>query len=352
MVAVVIDPFPQAGSRDDESAVSRPRVRRGFRGLQPDRSEPPFDPDFDQASRLERAAAPVMSRLACDLAGTDTALLLTDEGGQVVDRRVSDPSLRARLDRVLLGGEHVADALTDMVCAGAPVTDPHNGQVLGIIDITCPATNANSLMMPFAKRAAWEIEQRLLEGAAALELVLDQRFQQARRREKGPLALVGEHTIMTNPAAARIVEPSDQNPLWEWVLLSDGNGGGSGELVLAKGAVIAACEPIRDGTILVGALVRFRRPRPAGDRAATKAESSHSDRRTFGWGSLTESEWGVADLVAEGLTNRQVATRLFLSPHTVDAHLRHIFRKLGIGSRVELARMVAEHAEGLISAQA
>jgi DNA-binding CsgD family transcriptional regulator len=47
--------------------------------------------------------------------------------------------------------------------------------------------------------------------------------------------------------------------------------------------------------------------------------------------------------VAEGLTNREIATRLFLSPHTVDAHLRHIFGKLDIGSRVELARMVAEH---------
>ena len=51
----------------------------------------------------------------------------------------------------------------------------------------------------------------------------------------------------------------------------------------------------------------------------------------------------VADLVAQGLTNRQVAARLFLSPHTVDFHLRQIYRKLDIDSRVKLTRLVAEH---------
>ena len=60
-----------------------------------------------------------------------------------------------------------------------------------------------------------------------------------------------------------------------------------------------------------------------------------------GWASLTESERALAGLVAEGLTNREAAERLFISRHTVDAHLRHIFRKLGINSRVRLARVVA-----------
>jgi DNA-binding CsgD family transcriptional regulator len=46
-------------------------------------------------------------------------------------------------------------------------------------------------------------------------------------------------------------------------------------------------------------------------------------------------------LVAEGATNRQVAERLFISPYTVNSHLRHIFGKLDINSRVELARIAA-----------
>ncbi|HEY6794604.1 MAG TPA: LuxR C-terminal-related transcriptional regulator, partial [Kineosporiaceae bacterium] len=68
------------------------------------------------------------------------------------------------------------------------------------------------------------------------------------------------------------------------------------------------------------------------------------DRPEAGWPSLTDTERRVACIVAEGLTNVQVAERMFLSRHTVDFHLRQIFRKLGIRSRVELTRLVVEHA--------
>jgi DNA-binding CsgD family transcriptional regulator len=69
---------------------------------------------------------------------------------------------------------------------------------------------------------------------------------------------------------------------------------------------------------------------------------SHEDRPAFGWDSLTDTERRIADLVAEGLSNRQVACRVFLSPHTVAFHLRHVFWKLGVNSRMQLARIVAE----------
>jgi DNA-binding CsgD family transcriptional regulator len=56
-------------------------------------------------------------------------------------------------------------------------------------------------------------------------------------------------------------------------------------------------------------------------------------------GDLTTQELQIARFVAEGLSNRDVAARLFLSPRTIDFHLRNIFRKLEISSRVELARL-------------
>src|SRR5271170_2620665 len=62
-----------------------------------------------------------------------------------------------------------------------------------------------------------------------------------------------------------------------------------------------------------------------------------------GWSALTDSEATVARLVANGLTNREVAERLFGSPHTVSGHLRHIFMKLDVNSRVDLARIVGSH---------
>jgi DNA-binding CsgD family transcriptional regulator len=62
--------------------------------------------------------------------------------------------------------------------------------------------------------------------------------------------------------------------------------------------------------------------------------------------SLTGAETQVARLVSDGSTNREIADRLFLSPHTVNSHLRHIFAKLAINSRTELARIVAEQEAG------
>jgi DNA-binding CsgD family transcriptional regulator len=69
-----------------------------------------------------------------------------------------------------------------------------------------------------------------------------------------------------------------------------------------------------------------------------------SGEKTLGWDSLRTSELGIAALVADGLTNREIGARLFMSRHTVGYALRQIFRKLSIGSRIELARLVAEQA--------
>jgi len=66
---------------------------------------------------------------------------------------------------------------------------------------------------------------------------------------------------------------------------------------------------------------------------------NHETRPEAGWDSLTGTEEKVARLVAGGLTNRQVANELFISPHTVGFHLRQIYRKLSIQSRVDLARI-------------
>lgn len=68
-----------------------------------------------------------------------------------------------------------------------------------------------------------------------------------------------------------------------------------------------------------------------------------ADRPVSGWPSLTDTERAVSLLVAQGWTNRQVADQMFISVHTVAFHLRQIFRKLSIGSRVDLTRLTMEH---------
>jgi DNA-binding CsgD family transcriptional regulator len=66
---------------------------------------------------------------------------------------------------------------------------------------------------------------------------------------------------------------------------------------------------------------------------------SHPRAKT-GWDSLTDSELKVVNLVAEGATNRSVAERLHITPHTVKAHLANAFAKLGIHSRAELSQLM------------
>ena len=61
--------------------------------------------------------------------------------------------------------------------------------------------------------------------------------------------------------------------------------------------------------------------------------------------SLTERESDVLRLVVEGLTSRQIATRLVLSPRTVENHVQHILRKVGLSNRAALVRYAIE--EGL-----
>jgi DNA-binding CsgD family transcriptional regulator len=62
-------------------------------------------------------------------------------------------------------------------------------------------------------------------------------------------------------------------------------------------------------------------------------------------GELTPAELRVAELVAEGRTNREAASLLVVSEHTVDSHLRRVYRKLGVRSRAELAHHFAAHAQ-------
>ena len=60
--------------------------------------------------------------------------------------------------------------------------------------------------------------------------------------------------------------------------------------------------------------------------------------RTASPDELTPAEQRVAELVAAGRTNKEVASALFLTDRTVEGHLTNIYRKLGIRSRAELAR--------------
>ena len=66
-------------------------------------------------------------------------------------------------------------------------------------------------------------------------------------------------------------------------------------------------------------------------------------RPRTGWHSLTPMELVVAELVAEGLSNPQIGDRLYISRRTVQTHLAHVFAKLDLTSRAQLAAVVTQH---------
>jgi DNA-binding CsgD family transcriptional regulator len=66
-------------------------------------------------------------------------------------------------------------------------------------------------------------------------------------------------------------------------------------------------------------------------------------RPSSGWASLTPAELEVVKLVGEGLGNKDIAARLFVSPRTVQAHLTHVYSKLGLSSRTQIANEISRH---------
>ncbi|MFG2793693.1 helix-turn-helix transcriptional regulator [Streptomyces sp. NPDC048419] len=119
-----------------------------------------------------------------------------------------------------------------------------------------------------------------------------------------------------------------------------------GELTASSGDTTAAIAHFEEAAQLAAASgagrdqerIR-RRLRRLGVRTAP-VHTHTSNRRD--WEDLTESESKLIPLVVEGLTNRAIADRLYVSVHTVNTHMKHIFTKLGINSRVELTRLAIE----------
>ena len=82
------------------------------------------------------------------------------------------------------------------------------------------------------------------------------------------------------------------------------------------------------------------------DEAIAYAQRGRGERKrpSSGWGALTPAERDVVRPVSEGLGNKDIATRLFISPRTVQTHLTHVYTKLGLTTRVQLAQEAGRHA--------
>lgn len=369
-VQYVLDRVEHGGHRSGavSEAIQLSWQRSADAGLPPDHVPVPFDPDLDDDSRLRWAAAPALTAVSADLAEVPVALLLSDHTGHLVERWAGSAKTSDLMDNigaapgyvcreelvgtnsiglalltstptVVRGFEHYADNLTSVSCASNAVIHPATGRLLGVVNATCPAKTYNPMMPALVARVVAETRHRLLEDSPVPSPALRAAFLNARRRSKGPLAAVSANTMFFNTAAGPILSaPADRALLWHWAEQVIHQQHGSLEAVVAftSGPRMTRCEPVYDGPVLAGALVRLG-PQTHSTPASTGSPAGDLVSR---WSSLTDSERTIAEHVARGLTNRETAALLFLSPHTVDYHLRQIFRTLGVQSRVELARVV------------
>jgi DNA-binding CsgD family transcriptional regulator len=192
---------------------------------------------------------------------------------------------------------------------------------------------------------------RIALGAGDDELAEVAAAQADRRAQRNP----GVATIVATAAHVRGLLESDVEALERAVdLFATGPRPLAGGYALEDLGVARARAGATDAAIeaLDGALVRYTEAGATWDAGRVRSRlRDHGVRRRVvareraetGWAAMTDSELAVARRVAQGLTNREVAEQLFVSPHTVSSHLRSVFTKLDINSRLALARLAAEH---------
>jgi len=267
-----------------------------------DRVEPARVERPHAQSLLLECARPVLQEVAVELADEPVAMLLTGPQGVVLDRICGDNSLIRRLDNrrlapgftyaessvgtngigtaletrrptLVLGGEHFAGDLCVFGCAGAPIIHPLTSALMGVVDLTSWAGDANTLLLSFARSIAGRIQDRLLERVSTREVALMHDYLLACQHNPGPvLALSNELTIM-NSHTQQSFDAVDQSAL----LARVGDAAGSAEPLtlladLPSGLVVRlAYEPaFTDSSVHAGGVVRVQTRALTAGRRDTK----------------------------------------------------------------------------------
>jgi transcriptional regulator of acetoin/glycerol metabolism len=253
--------------------IARSWLRSRESGVRPEGDPATKHVEFDPHARLLRLAQPVLDRLTDDIRDARASVILTDPHGLVLDRRAGSPSLLRGLDRVLLapgylyaedavgtngigtaaedrgptlvvGSEHFAEWLRWLSCAGVPIRNPITGRMEGILDLTCRLEDTSALMVPFVREGARQIERRLLEEASQDDRELLERFVTVARRSFRPVIAVNAYTVISNAAAARLLDPADHAVLWNQIAEAMATGTGQlREFRLSEGRV-ATLRPV------------------------------------------------------------------------------------------------------------
>ncbi len=212
-------------------------------------------------------------------------------------------------------------------------------RALGLLTEEYPALVASGLFAEEPRAAGWFVRRAVEAGDERLAKAVVDRAERLAEENPGfrAVAAAALHArgLFDNDAGLLELASTQHRDLWARANAAEDLGVLLGAESTDRVASVKALEDAlglyreigasRDSARVLGRLRKLGRRR----RAAPVRPSS-------GWSSLDDTERAIANLVAKGQTNRQISTQLFMSPHTVNFHLRKIFRKLGISSRVEL----------------
>jgi len=308
------------------------------------------------AGRLAEAAADAQAALAAagDLGAHGYGATARSVLAMIELRRGDLAAAAQHLTARPVAGPQFADlyARPETTVAEAQITEARDGPgaALGLLRPLCVGLQARpGLLLGDPALAAWLARTALAAGdrklaARAARVARD--LADAHPQFPALAAAAAHSAGLTRPDAALLAQAAAQHPdPWarasaaeDLAVLHDRQGD--------RDQAIGHLKDALGGYRQVGAdrdQARIRRRlRQLGIRRRHWVTSPA--RPVTGWDSLTGTEQAVAGLVAEGLNNKQVAARMYISSHTVAHHLRQAFRKLTITSRYELTRIVLEQA--------
>lgn len=290
------DRFLANGTYDDALGV-RPEIVKSWRrslmyGLTPARALPRATPEQNPDSQLLRAAGPILESRRSALSGLSAALTLTDQDGTLIGRWVEDRGFARRLDArqvlpgmciaegaigtsssgisletghavVVVGHEHFSDGAVTMTTAGTPIRHPITRRVIGTLNLTCAAVDTHSLLLPWITELVADIERDLLDSSARSQRILLDAFLTSVQDARHPVVCLDENTVISNAAAARLLDSADSALLWELAgrTLAGADLRG-GQVALSTGYTVdVTCDAVLDGDRSVGALLRLSRVR-------------------------------------------------------------------------------------------
>ncbi len=316
------------------------------------------------AGQLTRAAAAAEEGLAVaeSLGADGHASAAHCVLGLIALRRGDLTSAALQVASDSVPGPHSAEtyARAEVTMAHAQVSEARDGAAaaLGHIRHVCADLGSHpGLLLGDPATAPWLTRTALDAGHDELAVAVAQAAQALASANAGHPAVDAAATHSRGLAeqdAALLAEAAERHPD-RWARASAAEDLGVAHARRAQGrlAVERLTEAI-EGYQAAGAAADMARVRRRLRKLGVRRRhwTRGQDRPTAGWDSLTETEQVVAGLVADGLSNRDVAARMYVSIHTVAFYLRQIFRKLGIGSRVELARIVVKRATGAAETEA